>query len=149
MTIDEIKAKMDKDGISIQELADKLSMSRDALSRVLNGKNVMKETLRKHIELILFPARTMMVVYTVDLPDAAVKRLLGADEYKLSAAEKRAALEAVLRHNLVELAKLGSTVACWSDETRAALGLPPNGQPWEPGPEDVGLTAAEDDGSGK
>lgn len=138
MTLEEIKEQIRRQGWTVKALAEKLSMSKDAVSRVLSGKNRLSDTLRKHLELILAPGRSLMFVYQVELPAADVKRLLGAAEHTMTEAEKKACLEGILRDNIMELAKLGSTVACWSDETRAALGLPPNGEPWEPSPSDFG-----------
>lgn len=138
MTLEEIKEQIRRQGWTVKALAEKLSMSKDAVSRVLSGKNRLSDTLRKHLELILAPGRSLMFVYQVELPAADVKRLLGVAEHTMTEAEKKACLEGILRDNIMELAKLGSTVACWSDETRAALGLPPNGEPWEPSPSDFG-----------
>lgn len=148
MTTDEIKSEMARRGITIRQMARDLHMNESVLGGILGGKRPMTDRLKSHIELYLTPVRDRMLVYRIDFLANEVQELVG-DHQNMTDAELDACLQSVVRHNLALLAKRGAMTDAWTDEMRAAMGLPPNGQPWEPGPEDFGLTAAEDDGSDK
>lgn len=143
MTLEEIKSEMQRRQITVRAMAKNLSMSEGTLCGILNGKRPFTERLRRHIELLLSPARDRMLVYRLEVPEMTVTELVG-DTQQMTDEEKAACLAAVIRKNLELLAKLGAASDAWSDELRAALGLPPNGEAWEPTPDDFG-EAAEDE----
>lgn len=129
MEIDEIKKMMEEQGYNITTLAQKLSMNRETLGRVLSGKNPMTDTLRKHIELILGSADEAVFVYRINLTTEQVRELCGErytgveekDGKLILPPRARKAVELVIRHNLRRLARIGAQWEGWSPEDRALL----------------------------
>lgn len=129
MEIDEIKKMMEEQGYNITTLAQKLSMNRETLGRVLSGKNPMTDTLRKHIELILGSADEAVFVYRINLTTEQVRELCGErytgmeekDGKLILPPRARKAVELVIRHNLARLARIGAQWEGWSPEDRALL----------------------------
>lgn len=140
MTTDEIKEKMKELGMSQVALAEKLGITKDNLNRILSGKQPLTKVLSNHIELLLSQPREATLLYKVNITEGTVAELLG-DRACTVKADRDKALEAIIRHNLVELVEKGAKLD-WSDEERKALGLPPAGQPLPPGfiPDDLHLT---------
>lgn len=149
MEIDEIKKMMEEQGYNITTLAQKLSMNRETLGRVLSGKNPMTDTLRKHIELLLTGPVTppepkeAVFVYRINITDREAREICG-EKYlggpgqdpdgKSAAKDKRpgedgititpameTALHAVITYNLRRLARIGAQWEGWSEEDRALL----------------------------
>lgn len=143
MTTDEIKREMARRKITLRAMAADLAMNERSLGMALNGKRPMAKSLLRHIELYLSPVRDRMLVYRIEFPDRIVQELVGEHQH-MTDQELDACLQSVVKHNLALLAKRGAMTDAWSDELRAALGLPPNGEPWEPSPADFG-EAAEDE----
>lgn len=94
MTIQEIKAEMKRQGLSMHALASKLGVSYDTLRLILSGVRPLKEQLARHIEYVLGVAKTQVLVFTVDLPEATA-RVWAPGWDKLSAEEKEKAAAAV------------------------------------------------------
>lgn len=140
MTTDEIKEKMKELGMSQVALAEKLGITKDNLNRILSGKQPLTKVLSNHIELLFSQPREATLLYKVNITEGTVAELLG-DRACTVKADRDKALEAIIRHNLVELVEKGAKLD-WTDEERKALGLPPAGQPLPPGfiPDDLHLT---------
>ena len=94
MTIQEIKAEMKRQGLSMHALSAKLGVSYDNLRLILSGVRPLKEQLSRHIEYVLGVARTQVIVFTVDLPEATA-RVWAPGWEKLSTEEKEKAAAAV------------------------------------------------------
>lgn len=141
MTTDEIKEEMRKLGLSQVALAEKLGITKDNLNRILSGKQPLTKVLANHIELLLAQPREATLLYKINLTEGITAELLG-DKACTCKDDYLPALEAVIRHNLVELVNRGATMVDWTDEERKALGLPPAGQPLPPGfiPDNLHLT---------
>ena len=149
MDIPEIKKAMEAQGYNITTLAQKLSMTREALGRALSGKNPMTDTLRKHIELLLSNPATpptpqeAVFVYRVNLTAREVRELIGEkylggqgqdpdgmrdakdarpgeDGITITPAMEKA-LHLIITHNLRRLARIGAQWEGWSQEDRALL----------------------------
>lgn len=120
MTVEEIKSILDKRGISQKELAEQLHIHPMSLSRILRGAAPLSEQLAAHIEYIL-GAREAVLVYRVDVPTHKVEELT-AGRGCVTEADHREALQAIIQHNMLELAKLGAELD-WSPEQREALGI--------------------------
>lgn len=130
MELDEIREELKKRGYTIEDLAAELGMNRSSVSRVLNGTNPLKESLRRHIELLLKGGDEAVFVYRVNLTSSQVRELcgekyLGAAEDKngalqLSARASRA-LRLIIMHNLKRLAEAGKESPAWSPEDRAEI----------------------------
>lgn len=121
MTIEEIKKAMAEQGLTQVALAEKLGVTKDSLNKVLTGKNTMTEALHNHISLLLSKPREAVLVYRVNISDAKAEELLG-EKCTAVPADRAAAIEGVIHHNLDELIKLGKTCT-WSAEERAYLGI--------------------------
>ena len=121
-------------------LAEKLGITKDNLNRILSGKQPLTKVLSNHIELLFSQPREATLLYKVNITEGTVAELLG-DRACTVKADRDKALEAIIRHNLVELVEKGAKLD-WTDEERKALGLPPAGQPLPPGfiPDDLHLT---------
>ena len=145
MTTDEIKKKMTERGWSITELASKLDITADGLGRILSGKRPLTGQLSNHIELLLAQPREATLLYKINLTEGTTAELLG-DKACTCKDDYLPALEAVIRHNLVELVNRGATMVDWTDEERKALGIPPAGQPLPEGfiPENLHLRPADE-----
>lgn len=140
MTLEEIKNKMHELGMNITDLASRLDITADGLGRILSGKRPLTGQLANHIKLLLTQPREATLLYKVNITEGTVAELLG-DRACTVKADRDKALEAIIRHNLVELVEKGAKLD-WTDEERKALGLPPAGQPLPPGfiPDDLHLT---------
>lgn len=121
MTLEEIKKAMAEQGLTQVALAEKLGVSKVNLNKILSGKNPMTEALHNHISLLLSQPREAVLVYRVNISEAKATELLG-ERCTAVAADRAAAIEAVIHHNLDELIQLGKTCT-WSAEERAYLGL--------------------------
>lgn len=120
MTIEEIKAILEQRGISQKDLAEQLHIHPMSLSRILRGAAPLSEQLARHIEYI-FGKREAVLVYRVDVPTHKVEELT-AGRGCVTEADHREALQAIIEHNLQELAKLGAELD-WTAEQREALGI--------------------------
>ena len=145
MTTDEIKERMRELGLSQVALAEKLGITKDNLNRILSGKQPLTKVLSNHIELLLAQPREATLLYKINLTEGTTAELLG-DKACTCKDDYLPALEAVIRHNLVELVNRGATMVDWTDEERKALGIPPAGQPLPEGfiPENLHLRPAEE-----
>lgn len=129
MTTDEIKKTLAARGWTQAELAEKLGCNAKGLNEVLRGARPLTETMNRHIELLLRENDEAIFVYRINLTTEQVRELCG--EQYTGAQEKdgnitlppraRKAIELVIRHNLMRLAKLGAQWEGWSEEDRALL----------------------------
>lgn len=106
MTLEDIKNELNRRGMTQADLAQKLCLSKDAVNKVLNGRAPLTDTLKRHIELLLFGQREALLVYRVNLTDGQVMELCG-DKCAANPKDRTAAVEAVVQHNLQELVALG------------------------------------------
>ena len=139
MTIDEIKAALEAQGLTQADLAKKLGCNAKALNEVLRGARPLTSTMHNHIRLLLREPRAAVLVYRVDVNEAQARELLGAN-CSANPADRPAAIEAVIHHNLRELIELGKQCE-WTPEERRFLGIAADSYP--PG-EQGGQVAAED-----
>lgn len=119
MTLEEIKAEMEARHMTITDLAAELDITADGLGRILSGKRPMTGQLSRHIALLFERARDAVFVYKITLPEAKVEELIG-QRTCLTESDRRAAIEAIIRHNLQQLVELGKQVP-WSPEERQYL----------------------------
>lgn len=122
MNIDEIKQALREKGITQAEFAQKLCLSKDAVNKVLNGRAPLTDTLKRHIELLLFGQREALLVYRVDVSTRKVEELT-AGKGCVTPADHHAAMQAIAEYNLRELEKIGAGLD-WTEEERRAFGLP-------------------------
>lgn len=122
MTTDEIKKMMSERRINITTLAEKLGVTADGLGRVLSGKRPLTEQLARHIAYVL-GQRECIFVYRVTTGDNKVEELT-AGRGCVSEADKRAAIKAIIEHNMEQLKQVGAALS-WTDEQRRAWGLEP------------------------
>lgn len=104
MTIEQIKAEMKQQGVSLRELADKLGVNYDSLRLILSGVRPLKEQLARHIDFVLGAAKTQVFVFTVDLPEATARvwapgweKLTKEEQQKAAAAVGQAAADALVK----------------------------------------------------
>lgn len=121
MNAEEIKQEIKKQGYSLATFAEKIEVGYTTLRLALSGKQPLTASLKNHIMLALREPSEVLLVYRVKLPEAACTELLG-DKCSADKEARPAALEAVIRHNLTELAERGAALN-WSDDERRALGL--------------------------
>ncbi len=122
MTVDEINEKIKERGWTNRRLAEELGVNESSLGQILKGKRPLTEQLSRHIDYI-FGKREAVLVYRVDVPDGKAQELT-AGRGCVTEADHWEAMQAILEHNLQELIKVGARLE-WTDEQRAALGLPP------------------------
>jgi transcriptional regulator with XRE-family HTH domain len=120
MTIDEINEKLRLQGWTNRRLADELGVNESSLGQILKGNRPLTEQLSRHIEYVL-GKREAVLVYRVDVPTHKVEELT-AGRGCVTEADHREALQAIIEHNLQELAKLGAELE-WTPEQREALGI--------------------------
>lgn len=120
MTIDEIKAELKARGMSITDLAKQLDVTADGLGRILANKRPLTGQLARHISL-LFKSHDIVIAHSINIPEARVEEICCNCTTE---AERQAAIDALLHHNLLWLASIGAQLD-WSDEEREYLGLPP------------------------
>ena len=109
MTLEEIKAEMEKRGITYVALAKKLAMNQNSLRNILSGRVPLKETLRRHIELIFSMPDLPWLVYKINLTDKQVEDLTAGEQFPATEEgqrRKEEAVQMVLRHNAETLAAL-------------------------------------------
>lgn len=123
MTLDEINAAIKAKGYNITTFASQLGMTADALGRILSGKRPLTESLHNHISLLLKEPREAILVYRVDITESKAAELCGAN-CCANPEDRKAAIEAIIHHNLAELIEAGKRCA-WTPEERDFLGLPP------------------------
>ena len=135
-----LKERMAEHGYTIASLAEKLGVGYNTLRHIMAGRAQLTAALSNHLELLFSQPREATLLYKVNITEGTVAELLG-DRACTVKADRDKALEAIIRHNLVELVEKGAKLD-WSDEERKALGLPPAGQPLPPGfiPDDLHLT---------
>lgn len=121
MTIEEIKSALAKKGWTQAELAAKLGCNAKGLNEVLRGARPLTEALHNHISLLLAQPREAVLVYRVNITDAQVAELCGAN-CTTNPADRPAAVEAVIHHNLAELIEIGKKCE-WTAEEREFLGI--------------------------
>lgn len=144
MTITEIKAAMEARGWTIAAFAEKLGVGYNTLRHILAGRVSMTDAMHNHICLLLREPREAVLVYRVDINEAQARELLGAN-CTANAADRPAALEAVVHCNLRELIELGKQCD-WTADERRFLGISPAGEAAPPYPPraEGDLQAAED-----
>ena len=120
MTIDEINERLRLQGWTNRRLADELGVNESSLGQILKGNRPLTEQLSRHIEYVL-GKREAVLVYRVDVPTHKVEELT-AGRGCVTEADHREALQAIIEHNLQELAKLGAELD-WTAEQREALGI--------------------------
>lgn len=136
MTITEIKAAMEARGWTIAVFAEKLGVGYNTLRHILAGRVPLTDAMHNHICLLLKEPKEAVLVYRVDINNAKARELLGSN-CTVNRADRPAAIEAVIHHNLQELIDLGKKCS-WSEDERQFLGLPPAapaapaGQPYTP-----------------
>lgn len=109
MTIEQIKAEMKQQGLSIQQMADKLGVNYDSLRLILSGVRPLKEQLSRHIDFVLGAAKTQVFLFTVDLPEATA-RVWAPGWEKLTEEEKQKAAAAVGQASAEALARRGEAL---------------------------------------
>lgn len=119
MTIEEIKAAIKAQGYTQAEFAKKLGVATSTLTNALSGITPLTKALHNHIALLLEKERDCVFVYKITLPEAKVEELIG-QRTCLTESDRRAAIEAIIRHNLQQLIELGKQ-APWSPEERQYL----------------------------
>lgn len=125
MTLDEIKNALRLRDMTQAELAKQLGCNAKALNEVLRGARPLTEAMHNHISLLLQGPREAVLVYRVDVSAMKARELLGENS-TVNKADRPAAIEAVIHHNLQELIELGKKCD-WSDDERQFLGLLPDG----------------------
>ncbi|MBR5887331.1 MAG: hypothetical protein IKZ07_03885 [Akkermansia sp.] len=120
MELEELKQAVTQKFGSIKACAEELGVSYNTLQTTLTGKNPMTKALKNHLMLAL-GAREAVLVYRVDVPTHKVEELT-AGRGCVTEADHREALQAIIEHNLQELAKLGAELE-WTPEQREALGI--------------------------
>ena len=145
MTLEQINKTLEERRLTTRWLANQLSINESGLGQILNGNRTLTDQLRKHIEFILAQPREATLLYKINLTEGTTAELLG-DKACTCKDDYLPALEAVIRHNLVELVNRGATMVDWTDEERKALGIPPAGQPLPEGfiPENLHLRPADE-----
>ncbi len=120
MDISTLKKEIKARGWTYAKLADELKISVGSLKGIMCGARPLTKQLAAHIQLLLEGHKEAMLVYHIDLTDSEVLELCG--RHILNEEERAQAVEAVLRHNLMELAELGKQFD-WTPEERKALGI--------------------------
>ena len=107
MTLEEIKAEMEKRGITYVALAKKLAMNQNSLRNILSGRVPLKETLRRHIELIFSMPDLPWLVYKINLTDKQVEDLTAGEQFPATEEGQRKKMETlklVIKQNAETLA---------------------------------------------
>ena len=102
----EIKQLMKDCGMTTVELAEKLGMNYQSVSKILVGSRPLTVQLQRHIEYILGRRKSQLMMFTVDLPEATVKTMVPGWE-ELSKEEQQQAAHAVIRAIVEELMAAG------------------------------------------
>lgn len=128
MDIEEIRQNLTERGWSYYDLAQKLKISESTVKQFMSGKNKVTDRLMEHIKLLFAAEQNAVLVYKVNLSDKQVLDLTSgkqfADTPEGHAARARA-LEAIVQHNIAQLAEYGK--ACnWTPAERKWLGLDDN-----------------------
>lgn len=97
MTLEEIKAEMEKRGITYVALAKKLAMNQNSLRNILSGRVPLKETLRRHIELIFSMPDLPWLVYKINLTDKQVDDLTAGEQFPATEEGQRKKMETLKR----------------------------------------------------
>ena len=136
-TAEELKAAIIKRGYTLKSFAEKIEVACGTLRHVLSGHQALTPALRNHIEMALqldkgkatpppAPAdagagitREGIIIYKIEIPDGRLDEICTG---LTSPADRAAALERVVHHNLRELIELGKTCE-WTDEERQQLGI--------------------------
>ena len=108
MTIDEIKTELERRGWSYADLAQKVAWGKTAIYDALN-KGTMRESLRRHIELLFSVPEMAVLVYKINLTEKQVEDLTAGEQFPATEEgqrRKEEALQMVLRHNAETLAAL-------------------------------------------
>ena len=145
MDTETLKARMAEHGYTIASLAEKLGVGYNTLRHIMAGRAQLTTALSNHLELLFAQPREATLLYKINLTEGTTAELLG-DKACTCKDDYLPALEAVIRHNLVELVNRGATMVDWTDEERKALGIPPAGQPLPEGfiPENLHLRPADE-----
>lgn len=106
MTIEEINAALEQQGMSKKKLAELLGCSYSSITNQLSGLQSMPLERQRHIERILGLRKDTLMMFRVSLPDAEVESWVPGWE-KLSRAEKAAAAAAVVREAALLAAERG------------------------------------------
>ena len=128
MTKEEIRNELKARGWTLKTFAEKLKISYVSVAHIMNGRNKITDQLGEHIKLLFAAEQNAVLVYKVNLSDKQVLDLTSgkqfADTPEGHAARARA-LEAVVQHNIAQLAEYGK--ACnWTPAERKWLGLDDN-----------------------
>lgn len=113
MNIDDIKEELKRRGWTYIDLAEKLAMGKSSIYNIMNGVSPLKESLRRHIELIFNEAESAVLVYKINLTERQVYDLTAGQQFPpTEEGQKRRAeaVEAVIKHNMEQLEKMGRTV---------------------------------------
>lgn len=135
MTREELKAEILARGYTLKSFAAKICVAYDTLRLALSGRQPLTATLQNHIEMALqldsgksspapaAPAaggtREGIVIYKIEIPDGRLDEICTG---LTSPADRAAALERIVHHNLSELVELGKTCE-WTEEERKQLGI--------------------------
>lgn len=122
MEISEILTKMEERGYTRKTLAEALGINYDTLRLILSGKRPLTEQLSRHIAHVLGKSECIFV-YRVTLEDSKVEELT-AGKGCPSEKARAEAIKELVRHNMLELARLGASLD-WTNEQREAWGLDP------------------------
>lgn len=104
--IDNIKETLKKNNLTAGELATILGVHPSHLRQILSGARPLTEQLAKHINLVLNIYKSQTFLYTVQLPEAVVRRWV-PDFDKLSPEEQVKAGTAVLQNAAEHLIDIG------------------------------------------
>lgn len=108
MTVDEIKTELERRGWSYDDLAQKLALGKTTIYDSLN-KGTMRESVRRHIELLFSVPEMAVLVYKINLTEKQVEDLTAGEQFPATEEgqrRKEEALKMVLRHNAETLAAL-------------------------------------------
>lgn len=122
MDIPEILERMEQRGYTRKTLAEELGVSYDTLRLVLAGQRPLTEQLSRHISHVLGKSECIFV-YRVTVEDSKVEELT-AGKGCPSEKARAEAIKELVRHNMLELARLGASLD-WTNEQREAWGLDP------------------------
>lgn len=118
MTLDDIKRELKQRGWTYGDLADKLDVSESLLKKVFSEKAPLTGQLARHISLLFESSRTVVFVYSVDLPDETCREWIpGWDE--LSQKQQKQAVRAIVMQTIKRLKQVG--MDCLTDEERRAM----------------------------
>lgn len=117
MTIDEIKAEMKRQDVSLRQLADKLGVNYDSLRLILSGRRALTDQLSRHIAYVLGAAKSQVFVITVDLPEGTA-RMWAPGFAGLTPEEQKKAAEAAGQAAAELLVRRGSDLLTEEERTR-------------------------------